>query len=137
MGTYADVIYRNALLYPDREAFAYNSEGITFSQFNTRVNSLIHALQSLGMKKGDTISILSYNCLEYADVYEAAVIGLPDPYWVEKVHAVVALKQEPVLPSRGLSTSVKRTLPDSRRRNRWSLSIPCRRTPPARFLKGS
>jgi acyl-CoA synthetase (AMP-forming)/AMP-acid ligase II len=26
-------------------------------------------------------------------VQEAAVIGLPDPYWVEKVHAVVVLKK--------------------------------------------
>ena len=26
-------------------------------------------------------------------VREAAIIGVPDPYWVEKVHAVVALKE--------------------------------------------
>jgi acyl-CoA synthetase (AMP-forming)/AMP-acid ligase II len=26
-------------------------------------------------------------------VHEAAVIGIPDPYWVEKVHAVVSLKK--------------------------------------------
>jgi long-chain acyl-CoA synthetase len=26
-------------------------------------------------------------------VLEAAVIGIPDEYWVEKVHAVIALKQ--------------------------------------------
>ena len=27
-------------------------------------------------------------------VQEAAVIGIPDPYWVERVHAVVVLKKE-------------------------------------------
>jgi len=26
-------------------------------------------------------------------VLEAAVIGIPDPYWIEKVHAVVATKK--------------------------------------------
>jgi acyl-CoA synthetase (AMP-forming)/AMP-acid ligase II len=26
-------------------------------------------------------------------VQEAAVIGIPDPYWVEKVHAIIALKE--------------------------------------------
>jgi non-ribosomal peptide synthetase component F len=42
--TYADIIYRNALLYPDREALIFGSERVTFAEFNARVNSLIHAL---------------------------------------------------------------------------------------------
>jgi len=75
IGTYADIIYRNALLYPDREAFICGSERITFSQFNARVNSLIHALWSMGVNKGDGIGVLSWNCLEYADVYGAAFKG--------------------------------------------------------------
>ena len=75
IGTFADIIYRNALLYPDREAFICEAERITFSQFNARVNSLIHALQSMGVNKGDGIGVLSWNCLEYADVYGAAQKG--------------------------------------------------------------
>ena len=75
IGTYADVIYRNALLYADQEAFVYGSERITFAGFNARVNSLIHALQAAGVKKGDVIGILSWNCLEYADVYGATMKG--------------------------------------------------------------
>jgi acyl-CoA synthetase (AMP-forming)/AMP-acid ligase II len=29
----------------------------------------------------------------HPSVLEAAVIGIPDPYWVERVHAVVVLKK--------------------------------------------
>ena len=75
IGTFADIIYRNALLYPDREAFVCGTERITFSEFNVRVNSLIHALWSMGVKKGDVIGILSWNCLDYVDVYGAAMKG--------------------------------------------------------------
>ena len=75
IGTFADIIYRNALLHSDEEAFVYNSERITFAKFNARVNSLIHALGSSKVKKGDVIGILSWNCLEYADVCGAAMKG--------------------------------------------------------------
>jgi len=75
IGTFADIIYRNALIYPDREALIYESERVTFAEFNARVNSLIHALWSMGVNKGDVIGILSWNCLEYADVYGAAQKG--------------------------------------------------------------
>jgi long-chain acyl-CoA synthetase len=73
--TYADILYRNALLYPDEEAFIYGRERITFGRFNQRVNALIHALNSAGLKKGDGIGVLSWNCLEYTDVYGAAMKG--------------------------------------------------------------
>ncbi len=75
IGTWADIIYRNALLYAEHEAFVSDKERITFGQFNARVNRLIHALHSLGVKKGDGIGILSWNCLEYTDVYGASMKG--------------------------------------------------------------
>jgi long-chain acyl-CoA synthetase len=74
-GTYADIIYRNALLYPDELAFKCVSESVTFSGFNARVNRLIHALQTLSVRKGEVLGILSWNCLEYTDVYGAAMKG--------------------------------------------------------------
>ena len=39
IGTYADIIYRNALLYPDKEAFVYKSERVTFADFNAKVKA--------------------------------------------------------------------------------------------------
>jgi len=75
IGTWADIIFRNALLYPEQEAFIFGKERITFAQFNARVNRLIHALHSMGVKRGEGIGILSWNCLEYVDAYGAAMKG--------------------------------------------------------------
>ena len=75
VGTYADIIYRNALLYSDDMAFKYGSETLTFSEFNSRVNKLIHALQGMGVRKGEVIGVLSWNCLQYLEVYGAAMKG--------------------------------------------------------------
>ena len=74
-GTFADIIYRNALLHADSEAFSCGHQRITFAQFNARVNSLIHALFSLALQKGDGIGVLSWNCLEFMDVFGAAMKG--------------------------------------------------------------
>ncbi len=74
-GTFADIIYRNALLHADDEAFVCGAQRITFAQFNARVNNLIHGLCSLKVKKGDVLGILSWNRLEYPDVYGAAMKG--------------------------------------------------------------
>ncbi len=75
VGTWADIIYRNALLYPNQEAFVYGDIRITFSEFNTRVNRLIHALHEMGVKKGDVLGILSWSCLQFVEVYGAAMKG--------------------------------------------------------------
>jgi long-chain acyl-CoA synthetase len=75
IGTFADIIYRNALLHAGEEAFVCNGQRITFSQFNTRVNRLIRSLHRSGVRKGEVIGILSWNCLQYADFYGAAMKG--------------------------------------------------------------
>jgi acyl-CoA synthetase (AMP-forming)/AMP-acid ligase II len=75
IGTWADIIYRNALLYPTKEAFVYENKRITFSEYNINVNKLTNTLLDIGVKKGDVIGILSWNCLEYAYIYGAAMKG--------------------------------------------------------------
>ncbi len=75
IGTFADIIYRNSLLYHDRLAFVRDGKRITFSEYNSRANRLINGLYGFGLKKGDVIGILSWNCLEYADFYAAAMKG--------------------------------------------------------------
>jgi acyl-CoA synthetase (AMP-forming)/AMP-acid ligase II len=70
-GLFGDIIYRNAWYYPQREAFIYGDRRITFEQYNNRVNSLINALRDMGIEKGDIVGVVSWNCLEYVDVYGA------------------------------------------------------------------
>jgi acyl-CoA synthetase (AMP-forming)/AMP-acid ligase II len=73
IGTHADIIYRNSLLYPDREAYVCGNRRSTYFEFNGRVNRLIHALQRLGVQKGDVLGFLTWNCMEYAELYGAAL----------------------------------------------------------------
>jgi acyl-CoA synthetase (AMP-forming)/AMP-acid ligase II len=63
-------------------AFIYGKERATFSEYNSRVNRLVHTLQAMGVKKGDVIGILSWNCLEYAYILGAAMKGgfIASPY---------------------------------------------------------
>ena len=75
LGTYADIMYRNALLYPDRKVFVYGQQRITFSQYNSRVNSLIRAIGAMGLGKGDGVGVVSWNCIEVTDVTGAAMKG--------------------------------------------------------------
>jgi long-chain acyl-CoA synthetase len=75
LGTFADIIYRNAILYPESEAFVCGPERVSFKDFNERVNRLIHGLQAMGIQKGDVIGILSWNRLEYPEVFGAAMKG--------------------------------------------------------------
>jgi acyl-CoA synthetase (AMP-forming)/AMP-acid ligase II len=75
LGTFADIIYRNAILYPDSEAFVRGAERVSFKDFNARVNRLVHGLDALGLRKGDIIGVLSWNQLEYLEVFGAAMKG--------------------------------------------------------------
>lgn len=75
IGTFADIIYRNALLYPDSEAFVSGPQRITFKAYNENVNRIVHALDSQGICKGDHIGILSWNSVAYCEVSGAAMKG--------------------------------------------------------------
>jgi acyl-CoA synthetase (AMP-forming)/AMP-acid ligase II len=74
----ADLLTNRARLTPDREAMLFLPAGdrYTYGQLNARANRLAHWMQSLGVKKGDRVSILACNGLEYVDLfYGLAKIG--------------------------------------------------------------
>ncbi len=75
LGTFADIMYRNSLLYAEKEAFVCGTERVTFAQFNAGSNRLVRALYGLGLEKGETLGVVSWNCMEVLYAYGAAMKG--------------------------------------------------------------
>jgi acyl-CoA synthetase (AMP-forming)/AMP-acid ligase II len=70
--TLFDIIERNARLYPDRLAFAFDRARITHADYLARVGRLAAGLARAGIEPGDRIAVLSQNNLEFVDLYGAA-----------------------------------------------------------------
>jgi acyl-CoA synthetase (AMP-forming)/AMP-acid ligase II len=62
-------------MYPDKTAFIHEDRRFTFAELDARVNRLIHALNDLGLEKGDRVAILAKNCLPYMEVYGSSEKG--------------------------------------------------------------
>jgi fatty-acyl-CoA synthase len=74
----ADLLTNRARLTPDREAMLFlpSGERYTYAELNTRANHLANWMRALGVEKGDRVSILAHNGLEYVDLfYGLAKIG--------------------------------------------------------------
>ncbi|OPY87504.1 MAG: Long-chain-fatty-acid--CoA ligase FadD13 [Smithella sp. PtaU1.Bin162] len=62
---------------PDKEALVSDEKRFSYRELNQRINRLSWAMQSLGIKHGDRIAVLSYNCNEFAEIIIAAAkLGL-------------------------------------------------------------
>ena len=74
-----DIVYNHAQNYPDKTAIITENARFTWKDFNSRINSLAHALLDLGLNKGDRAAILAQNGNEAAEfqlaVAKAGVIG--------------------------------------------------------------
>ena len=60
---------------PEREAIVFGDWRITYGELETLVNQTAHYLQSLGVKKGDHVALISRNCPEFI-VADLAVMRL-------------------------------------------------------------
>lgn len=67
----ADVIARNAQLFPDRAAFMIGDQRVSHAAYRDRVVRLAAGLARAGVGVGDRVAILSHNNLEFIDVYGA------------------------------------------------------------------
>lgn len=59
----------------EKPAVIYGDTEYTFKELEERINSLINAFLDLGIKKGDKIAVLLYNCNQYLEVFLACAIG--------------------------------------------------------------
>lgn len=61
----------NAHLYPDKAGARDSSRWMTFRRWNERACRLANALLAHGLRRGDAIAILAYNCVEWLEIYAA------------------------------------------------------------------
>lgn len=73
--TVGDILRVNAQLFTDKEGAADLYRSLSFKQWNERCNALANALMARGLKKGDRIAMLAYNCLEWLEFYGACAKG--------------------------------------------------------------
>jgi long-chain acyl-CoA synthetase len=71
MRNLADAVFRVAREAPDRPAFWYGEDCLTYGAFAGRVRRLAEALEDLGLRPGERVGILLYNTPEFATAYFA------------------------------------------------------------------
>jgi len=71
------IICKRAQLTPEKVAFTYEDEPVSYARLNDATNRLANYFQSVGLKKGDRISVDLLNCPEFMAIYFAAAkLGL-------------------------------------------------------------
>ncbi len=58
-------------LTKDKTAFISGDKSYTYTEFNRRVNRVANGLIKQGLKKGDRVAVLFFNCIEFMEVYFA------------------------------------------------------------------
>jgi acyl-CoA synthetase (AMP-forming)/AMP-acid ligase II len=64
----ADIIRRNAQLFPDRVASIFGDERLTHRDYLVRVQRLATGLAACGIVAGDRVAVVARNRLEYSDL---------------------------------------------------------------------
>jgi fatty-acyl-CoA synthase len=72
-----DVVAMHGRMFPDKIGASDLERSLTFAEWNRRACRLANALTGIGLKKGDRVCILAYNCIEWLEIYAAmAMAGL-------------------------------------------------------------
>jgi acyl-CoA synthetase (AMP-forming)/AMP-acid ligase II len=75
------ILARNARVFPDKTGARDLARSLTFRQWNARSCRLANALLGLGLRKGDRLAVLAYNCIEWLEIYagaaKAGLIAVP------------------------------------------------------------
>jgi acyl-CoA synthetase (AMP-forming)/AMP-acid ligase II len=69
-----DVVERNGLLYPAREAVVDERRRLTFAELADRAKRLANALVARGLRRGDRVAVISPNCHEMVEAFSASEI---------------------------------------------------------------
>jgi acyl-CoA synthetase (AMP-forming)/AMP-acid ligase II len=69
--TLGQILAAQARLRPDDRAVRDLERAMTYALWNARACRLANALLGLGLRKGDRVAVLAYNCVEWAEIYAA------------------------------------------------------------------
>ncbi|MFX0062346.1 MAG: class I adenylate-forming enzyme family protein [Candidatus Hermodarchaeota archaeon] len=119
--TLGELVEKQAQNYPDKVFMYWQDETVTYSQFNELTNKVANMLYSLGVRKGDTVSILLPNMPEFVYFY----LGIPKLgaicgpvnalFKAREIHFVVSHSEAKVLvtipPFMGIVNEIRKDLP--------------------------
>jgi len=66
-----ELMARNSRKFPNKEAVIFGETRLTWKEFNARMNRLAHAFMGMGIRKGDKVAFLMFNCNQYLECYYA------------------------------------------------------------------
>ncbi|HEY0296058.1 MAG TPA: AMP-binding protein [Bordetella sp.] len=76
MLTLGDLCRRNAERWTNKDAYVEEERRVSWGEFDRRTDQLGAALRAMGVKPGDRVAMLGYDCVETAEVFMAcAKIG--------------------------------------------------------------
>jgi fatty-acyl-CoA synthase len=79
--TLGEILCAHARLQPEQVGVRDLARALTFRAWNGRACRLANALAGLGLKPGDRVAVLAYNCIEWAEIYaataKACLIAVP------------------------------------------------------------
>jgi fatty-acyl-CoA synthase len=70
-----DLLALHARLFPDKIGARDLDRSMTFRVWHARACRLANALLGIGLKKGDRVCVLAYNCVEWLEIYAAAAMA--------------------------------------------------------------
>ena len=76
-----EIVAAHARLLPDKIGTRDSRRAMTFKEWNARACKLANALLDLGLKKGDRVTLLAYNRVEWMEMYiglaKAGLVAVP------------------------------------------------------------
>lgn len=81
LNTLSSAVATHARLSPKKIAVRDSHRSLTYAQWRDRSTRLAAGLRGLGLRKGDRVALLAYNCLEWMEIYaalaEAGLVAVP------------------------------------------------------------
>jgi len=70
-----EILTAHAGMHPAKLGARDSRRSLTFGQWNERACRLANALAALGLRQGDRVGLLAYNCIEWMEMYVALAKG--------------------------------------------------------------